>query len=102
MSTADDSLRSGLLLQNYSDLYPVLNGVRIGDSLIESTGYLDGRNLRSTPASFINTGFTRRLAGLYTQQPSSTPVTDGVHFSPRIPSLPIIVHTIPKTGREHL
>src|SRR3546814_3841422 len=28
MSTADDSLRSGLLLQNYSDLYPVLNGVR--------------------------------------------------------------------------
>src|SRR3546814_17879506 len=36
MSTADGSLRSGLLLQNYSDLYPVLNGVRTGDNMIES------------------------------------------------------------------
>src|SRR3546814_4352986 len=97
MSTADDSLRSGLLLQNYSDLYPVLNGVRTGDNLIESTGFLDGRKLRSTPATFINTGFTGRLAGLYTHHSSGQPGSDGVSLSLRGLSPLIIVDNIPRT-----
>src|SRR3546814_20876794 len=110
MSTVYYSLRSRLLLQNNSELYPVLNVMRTGDNLIESTRFLDGRKLRSTPATFINTCFTGRLAGLYTHQSSGQPGSDGVSLSLRRLSPLIIVDNIPRTlppwsikiGRAHV
>src|SRR3546814_2656021 len=53
--------------------------------------------LRSTPATFINTGFTGRLAGLYTHQSSGQPGSDGVSLSLRGLSPLIIVDNIPRT-----
>ncbi|WP_316794286.1 SusC/RagA family TonB-linked outer membrane protein [Pedobacter frigoris] len=79
-------------LPNKSLSYPVLYGQEVKDEHnISSLGYLKGKELETTPSTFIYYPLTGRIAGLATFQSSGIPGADNVTFNIRGRSSPIVL-----------
>ncbi|GAA4305512.1 SusC/RagA family TonB-linked outer membrane protein [Compostibacter hankyongensis] len=84
-------------LPNYAPVYPALYRQDAESKTVEAIGFLKGESLGSAPATFISTGLTGRIAGLYLQQSSGEPGNDGASGTLRGRSPLVLVDGIPRT-----
>lgn len=75
---------------------PVLYGGQSRERLVQSIGYLAGKQLETSPATNLGNALTGQLAGLYTSQSTGAPRFDRPDLSLRGRSPLIVVDGIPR------
>ncbi len=94
---SDDSLKkaTGIAATLSPHTVPVLFGEQSRSRLVQSIGYLNGKQLESSPVSLLSNSFTGQLAGLNVQQTNGAPRFDNPTLSLRGRNPLVVIDGVP-------